>query len=267
MTETQRILRLLAQQSPPSDTEILAGIVREFLSGEKRREMLTGQRYYENKTDVLRRTHWRIGENGMLVPDEGLPAAKIAHAFVRKLVDQKAQYLFGRPFTIRCENDVFAGLMAKVFDAQVRAQMRSLCKEAVPLIRYRTHDLASIVPGTCACGLNMPRHSTILGRSDDMIIFRGVNIYPGQIADVLGKYSEVGSEYQIQLTRDEAAVDHMKITIERAENMSSDSDRELAQRIAQDMHTSLFVRVDVVITDPSTLPRTFSKSKRIVDLR
>lgn len=143
----------------------------------------------------------------------------------------------------------------------------SLCKEAAPLIRYRTHDLARLIPGKCECGLNMPRHSAILGRSDDMIIFRGVNIYPGQIADVLGKYSEVGSEYQIQLTRDEAAVDHMKITIERAENMSSDSDRELAQRIAQDMHTSLFVRVDVVITDPSTLPRTFSKSKRIVDLR
>ena len=131
MTETQRILRLLAQQSPPSDAEILAGIVREFLSGEKRREMLTGQRYYENKNDVLRRTHWRIGENGMRVPDEGLPASKIAHAFVRKLVDQKAQYLFGRPFTIRCENEVFAKLMAKVFDQQVRAQMRSLCKEAV----------------------------------------------------------------------------------------------------------------------------------------
>ena len=91
MTETQRILRLLAQQSPPSDAEILAGIVREFLSGEKRREMLTGQRYYENKNDVLRRTHWRIGENGMRVPDEGLPASKIAHAFVRKLVDLKAQ--------------------------------------------------------------------------------------------------------------------------------------------------------------------------------
>ena len=58
MTETQRILRLLAEQAPPSDREILADIVREFLSGEKRREMLTGQRYYENQGDILRRTHW-----------------------------------------------------------------------------------------------------------------------------------------------------------------------------------------------------------------
>lgn len=143
----------------------------------------------------------------------------------------------------------------------------SLCKEAVPLIRYRTHDLASIVPGKCSCGLNMPRHSTILGRSDDMIIFRGVNIYPGQIADVLSRYSDVGSEYQIQLTRDEQAKDYMKITVERAEGASSDTDEALARKIAEDMHTSLFVRVAVDITDPSTLPRTFSKSKRVVDLR
>lgn len=143
----------------------------------------------------------------------------------------------------------------------------SLCKEAVPLIRYRTHDLASIVPGTCACGLNMPRHSTILGRSDDMIIFRGVNIYPGQIADVLSRYEEVGSEYQILLTRDDQARDSMKITVERAEGRTSDADAAIAEKISQDMHTSLFVRVAVEIADPSTLPRTFSKSKRVVDMR
>lgn len=91
----------------------------------------------------------------------------------------------------------------------------TLCKEAVPLVRYRTHDLASIVPGKCDCGLNFPRHSTILGRSDDMIIFRGVNIYPGQIMDVISHYEELGGEYQIQLTRDEESKDHMLLTVER----------------------------------------------------
>ncbi len=131
MTETQRILRLLAQQSPPSDEEILAGIVREFLAGDKRREMLTGQRYYENHGDILRRTHWHIGQDGRRVPDETEPASKIAHGFVRKLVDQKAQYLFGRPFTIRCENEAFSRLMARTFGQTMRAQMRALCKEAV----------------------------------------------------------------------------------------------------------------------------------------
>lgn len=143
----------------------------------------------------------------------------------------------------------------------------SLMKEAVPLIRYRTHDLAYLVPGKCACGLNFPRHSAIMGRSDDMVIFRGVNIYPGQIAEVLGKHPEIGSEYQIQLSRDDNAIDHMLLTVERTENETSDIDEGLARRIEEDMRTSLLVRLDVKIADPSTLPRTFSKSKRIVDNR
>ena len=61
----------------------------------------------------------------------------------------------------------------------------SLRKEAVPLLRYRTHDLSRLLPGDCPCGLSMPRHDRILGRSDDMIIYRGVNIYPGQIMDAM----------------------------------------------------------------------------------
>ena len=143
----------------------------------------------------------------------------------------------------------------------------SLCKEASPLIRYRTHDLASIVPGRCECGLNMPRHSAILGRSDDMIVYRGVNIYPGQISDVLARHEEVGSEYLVQLARDERGRDNMTLKVERADNLGSDVDEGLAQRIGEDLHLSLFVRVNVEIVNPSTLPRTFSKSKRVEDLR
>ena len=143
----------------------------------------------------------------------------------------------------------------------------SLCKEAVPLIRYRTHDLACRVPGKCECGLNMPRHSAIMGRSDDMVIFRGVNIYPGQIAEVLSKHHEIGSEYQIMLSRDEKAIDHLLLTVERAAGQSSDIDESLARAIEKDMRLQLMVRLEVAITDPSTLPRTFSKSKRVVDNR
>ncbi len=143
----------------------------------------------------------------------------------------------------------------------------SLCKEASPLIRYRTHDLACIVPGRCGCGLNMPRHSAILGRSDDMIVFRGVNIYPGQISDVLARREEVGSEYLIQLTRDERGRDNMTLKVERADHLGNDVDEGLKKRIEEDLHLSLFVRVNVEIVNPTTLPRTFSKSKRVEDLR
>ena len=143
----------------------------------------------------------------------------------------------------------------------------TLCKEAVPLVRYRTHDLASIVPGKCDCGLNFPRHSTILGRSDDMIIFRGVNIYPGQIMDVISHYEELGGEYQIQLTRDEESKDHMLLTVEREKGYTNGIDDGLKARLADELHKALFARVDVAVTDPGKLPRTFSKSKRVVDQR
>lgn len=143
----------------------------------------------------------------------------------------------------------------------------SLRKEAVPLIRYRTHDLSRIVPRKCSCGLNMPMHGDIVGRSDDMIIFRAVNIYPGQITDVIGRFPELGGEYQVELTRDERSVDHMKLTVERAQGETAGNDEALAAAVSQALHTSILARIDVAVTDYANLPRTFSKSKRVIDKR
>ena len=143
----------------------------------------------------------------------------------------------------------------------------SLRKEAVPLIRYRTHDLCRKIPRTCSCGLSMPMHDKILGRSDDMLIYRGVNIYPGQFVDVIARYPELGGEYQVELTRDEHAVDHLTLSVERAKHVQADGDRALAQAIAEDLHKSILARMDVVVVDYATLPRTFSKSKRVIDRR
>ena len=143
----------------------------------------------------------------------------------------------------------------------------SLKKEAVPLIRYRTHDLSRIVPKKCSCGLNMPMHDSILGRSDDMIIYRGVNIYPGQFSNAIAIYPELGGEYQVELTRDAHALDHLKLTVERGQHESNALDAQLAENLAQTLHEQLLVRIDVAITDYATLPRTFSKSKRVIDKR
>ncbi len=143
----------------------------------------------------------------------------------------------------------------------------SLCKEATPLIRYRTRDLTRFLPGECPCGLAIPRHDTILGRSDDMIIFRGVNIYPGQLTDVIGLFPDLGGEYLIELTRDAAAMDHMCIFIERASHAKSDNDADLVQLLARKLHKCLLARVEVRIVNPGALPRTFGKAKRISDMR
>jgi phenylacetate-CoA ligase len=142
----------------------------------------------------------------------------------------------------------------------------TLCKEAVPLIRYRTRDLCRIIPHACSCGLCLPMHDKIMGRSDDMIIFRGVNIYPGQIADVLERFPEVSSEYQIHLTRKDG-LDHMLINVERKPGASSDMDANLSEAVAVELRKRLLVRGNVRIVDPLGLPRTYGKSKRVVDER
>lgn len=142
----------------------------------------------------------------------------------------------------------------------------SLCKEASPLIRYRTRDLTRMVPGTCSCGLQIPRHDHIMGRSDDMIIFRGVNIYPGQIADALQKFPEAGAEYQIVLTR-KGGKDHLQLRLERGVDETSGNDAAFAQAVAAELHKKLMARVELEIVDHGALPRSFGKSKRVVDMR
>lgn len=142
----------------------------------------------------------------------------------------------------------------------------TLKKEASPLIRYRTRDLTRLIEGPCPCGCGMPRHDKILGRSDDMIIFRGVNIYPGQIAEVLEKFPEAGSEYQIQLSR-HAGRDHMLIRVERKRGFGSDVDETLGKTVANEMRKSLLARADIEIVDPGALPRSFAKTKRVIDDR
>lgn len=142
----------------------------------------------------------------------------------------------------------------------------SLRKEAAPLIRYRTHDLTRFIPGLCDCGVTMPRHDNILGRSDDMIIFRGVNIYPGQIAGVLEKFPETGSEYQVVLTRT-GGRDSMRIKVERAKSAQAGDDIASAGAVAQALHKQLMARASVEIVDFGSLPRSFGKTKRTLDER
>lgn len=142
----------------------------------------------------------------------------------------------------------------------------SLRKEAAPLIRYRTRDLSRFLPGACPCGLDIPRHDHILGRSDDMLIFRGVNIYPGQIRAVIELYPELGGEYHVELTRDKG-MDFMHVKLERHPRADASLDQSLAKNIDARLHKALQARATVEIVDPGALPRAFGKSKRVTDLR
>lgn len=143
----------------------------------------------------------------------------------------------------------------------------SLRKEGAPLVRYRTGDLTRLVPGECPCGLAMPRHDKILGRSDDMIIFRGVNIYPGQISDVLAGVPEMGGEYHIELSRGEDGRDNMLLSVERHAEARDDNDEALAKQITRLMQQRVFVTPSVSVAAPGSLPRSMGKSKRVTDKR
>jgi phenylacetate-CoA ligase len=141
--------------------------------------------------------------------------------------------------------------------------LTTLCKEAAPLIRYRTRDLTQ----PCSCGNILPMHDRILGRSDDMIIFRAVNIYPGQIDQVISTIPEASCEYQVHLDRKEDGKDYMSIRVECEEDFDQSRRPELAQIVAEEIKNKIMVSADVEILDYGSLPRSERKSKRFFDNR
>ena len=143
----------------------------------------------------------------------------------------------------------------------------TLCKEAAPLIRYRTRDLTRMIETPCACGNILPRHDRILGRSDDMIIFRGVNLYPAHIDEILSKIDGTGSEYQIHLERREDGKDYLQLRVERAEGRDPEADSSLAKAIREAVKKGVLVSSEVEVVDYRVLPRSERKSKRVFDNR
>ena len=139
----------------------------------------------------------------------------------------------------------------------------TLTKEGAPLLRYRTRDLTRIIPGHCRCGSVYPRIDRVLGRSDDMIKIKGVNIYPGQIEDVLKETQGASSEYQIRLTRVEAR-DSMLL---RVEGEPGADPTQLKERIVQNFKKRIGVIIEVEVVPIGALPRSEKKSKRVFDER
>jgi phenylacetate-CoA ligase len=143
----------------------------------------------------------------------------------------------------------------------------TLRKEGAPLIRYRTRDLTRIIPKRCSCGSILPMHDALLGRSDDMFIIRGINIYPGQIDTILSQIPGAGSEYQIILDRKEDGKDYMSVKVERTKEEDTLNDEELKKKIEGEIKKQILVSGAVRIVDYGDLPRSERKSKRVFDNR
>jgi phenylacetate-CoA ligase len=145
----------------------------------------------------------------------------------------------------------------------------TLTKQAFPMIRYRTHDITSIIPDRCACGRTIRRIKRIRSRSDDMMIIRGVNVFPSQIEAALLSVKEAVPHYQILLTR-KGGLDQIEVQVEVTQEMFGDriSELEVTQaRIAQAIDHITGLRVPVRLVEPHTIARSEGKAKRVIDKR
>ena len=138
-------------------------------------------------------------------------------------------------------------------------------KEALPLIRYRTRDLARLLPGDCPCGRTTVRMEKVLGRNDDMLIIRGVNVFPSQIETVLLAIGQVEPNYQLVLERGDDHLDDLEVLVESASEPSRHM--ELRRRLGTDLRNALGIGCSVTILGPGEIARSEGKAVRVIDNR
>jgi phenylacetate-CoA ligase len=143
----------------------------------------------------------------------------------------------------------------------------TITKEAAPLIRYRTRDLTRAIDKPCSCGSVLPMHDRILGRSDDMFIFRAVNVYPGQIDEALSTIPDISCEYQVILDRRADGKEYMTLKVECGDHAGDIDSAGIAEKVAAKIKSSIMVSSQVEIVDYGALPRSERKSKRFFDNR
>lgn len=145
----------------------------------------------------------------------------------------------------------------------------TLVKECSPLIRYRTRDISRIVTGECECGRTFRRMDRIAGRTDDMLIIRGVNVFPSQIEEEIVSFPEIAAQYQLILTT-KGTLDHVELQVETVPEFPFDEVRRL-EKLKKDLQKALKenlqVAVSVKLVEPKTIERSEGKAKRIIDLR
>ncbi|MDD3243314.1 MAG: phenylacetate--CoA ligase [Eubacteriales bacterium] len=145
----------------------------------------------------------------------------------------------------------------------------SLTKEAFPVIRYRTRDLTNLNNKPCACGRTHVRMNRIMGRSDDMLIIRGVNVFPTQVESVLTRYSDVEPQYLLVVDRI-GNLDVLEVQIEMSQKLFSDEVRrieEVRRKIGSDLESVLGLGVNLKLVEPKSIERSQGKAKRVIDNR
>jgi len=146
----------------------------------------------------------------------------------------------------------------------------TLTKQGIPLLRYRTRDIVYIESGKCSCGRTMPRISKVLGRTDDMLIIRGINVFPSQIEHALLKIEGTQPHYQLIVDRQAGGLDMLEVLVEVEQSFFSDEIKkleDLRERIRKEIASTLGVSLKVTLVEHKTLERSEGKSKRVIDKR
>jgi len=144
----------------------------------------------------------------------------------------------------------------------------TLTKEALPMIRYRTRDITRLSTERCACGRTHVRIKRITGRNDDMLIIRGVNVYPSQIEAVLVGLPDVAPHYQIVVER-KGTLDHLTVEVEMAPNVvpTTELRAAMAESVRHHIKSIIGITTDVVVKEPGEIPRSMGKAVRVRDQR
>ncbi|KAF0207596.1 MAG: phenylacetate-CoA [Actinobacteria bacterium] len=145
----------------------------------------------------------------------------------------------------------------------------TLTKEAFPVLRYRTHDLTVIDASPCVCGRTLARMRKVRARTDDMLIIRGVNVFPSQIEDALFQIEGIEPHYVIIVDR-EGAMDDLEVRIEVAGEIFSDVMADMVaftKRVAERIHSVIGLHAKVTLVEPGTIERTVGKARHVIDKR
>ncbi|HEY9059030.1 MAG TPA: phenylacetate--CoA ligase [Pseudobacteroides sp.] len=147
--------------------------------------------------------------------------------------------------------------------------LTTLTKEGIPMLRYRTKDITVLNPETCKCGRTTVRMNKVLGRTDDMLIIRGVNVFPSQIESVLVGMEHIGPHYQIIVTK-KGYMDAIEVLVELIDGSVLEKFSELEKlenQIRHKIKTTLQVDAKIRLVEPKTIERSMGKAKRVIDLR
>jgi len=175
--------------------------------------------------------------------------------------ERKGLHVWGDEFLVETINPNTGEVLDPGSEGELVFTM--LSREAMPLLRYRTRDLSRVFEDACACGRYHSRIQRIKGRSDDMLIVGGVNVFPSQVEHVLMNISGLRDQYQIVVSREQ--LDRLSVKVEVAKDRLNDPN--LMQEVQSQIFAVLGIRANVELVEERTLPRSEGKARRVIDLR